>query len=192
MGKRRRMALKALILALVLGAGLGALEQSGMLPESVADAVSSLLSPAADGEVTRVTDGDTIVVEGTGKVRIIGIDTMDSFNQERVESQTAYYGMSEAEVRMWSRVATDYVQEQIDGRVVKLQYGPDSTDRYGRTLAYVHLPDGTDLGLRLIERGYATAYRKYSHPRKEHYLAAEALARLANNGLWEDATRGDW
>jgi endonuclease YncB( thermonuclease family) len=40
------------------------------------------------------------------------------------------------------------------------------TDRYGRTVAVVILPDGRNLNHELVKRGYAWWYRKYaSHDR---------------------------
>jgi micrococcal nuclease len=186
----RRIGCGLLVLGLIVGLGLGALEQAGWIPPELREAVSGMLG-AEEGEVTRVVDGDTLIVHGTGKVRIIGIDTMDSQNQERVAEQSDYYGLSPAEVRKWSERATDYVREHAEGRVVRLQFGPDRQDRYGRTLAYVHLPDGTDLGVELISNGLASAYRKFDHPRKELYLIVESTSQARRDGFWEVATTGE-
>jgi endonuclease YncB( thermonuclease family) len=191
MGRPRRIGLGLLVVALVVGVGLGVLERAGLLPQSVGDALTDLAG-AQQGEVTRVTDGDTITVHGADTIRVIGIDAMDSHNEERVASQMGYYGMSRAEVLKWSGRATTYVREQVGGRVVALQYGPEPQDGYGRTLAYVHTPDGTDLGLSMIRQGLAAAYRKFEHPRREVYLATELAAREQGVGLWEDATRREW
>jgi len=46
---------------------------------------------------------------------------------------------------------------------VRLEYdqGTGRNDRYGRTLAYVYLANGTLLNLEIIERGYGHAYTRF-------------------------------
>ncbi|MBN1295678.1 thermonuclease family protein [bacterium] len=88
--------------------------------------------------VTRIIDGDTIVVNSGEKVRYIGIDTP--------ETGDCYY--SEATMRN-----TDLV----DHRVVTLEVcNASPTDQYGRTLAHVHV-DGILVNAVLIREGYARA-----------------------------------
>ena len=57
-------------------------------------------------------------------------------------------------------------------------------DRYGRTLAYVTLPDGRLLNLEIIRAGWAEAYRGFRYVRKRDFLAAERDARQAQRGMW--------
>lgn len=49
------------------------------------------------------------------------------------------------------------------GKRVRLEYdqGTGRNDRYGRTLAYVYLANGTLLNLEIIERGYGHAYTRF-------------------------------
>jgi len=146
----------------------------------------------AFGSVTRVYDGDTVEVEGVGRVRLIGIDAMDSYNEDRLRDQARLYGMPEARVRYWSGQASDFAQKMLDGKGVRLEPGPEARDAYGRVLAYVHVPAGgagdeNDFGLLMIEKGLATAYRRFDHPRRAQYLAAEKEARRRRVGLWADA-----
>jgi micrococcal nuclease len=160
----------------------------------VAILVLEATTGSAAGTVEKVTDGDTIVVAGVGKVRLIGIDAMDAWNKERTASQAAYYGMSQARVRHWAEAASARAKQTLAGKRVILAYGPERRDRYGRALAYVHLPapDGTagaDFQLIMLREGLAAAYRKFNHPRKPAYLAAEAKAKSARKGLWADATK---
>ena len=61
---------------------------------------------------------------------------------------------------------------------------PTGTDKYGRALAHVLLPDGRSLNQELVRQGYAWWFRKYS---KDQTLAKlEADARAAKRGLWAD------
>ena len=67
---------------------------------------SSSQAPPAErgdeGTVTYVYDGDTIEVAGVGKVRLLGIDAMDDYNQDRTAEQARRYGMPAATVKHWA------------------------------------------------------------------------------------------
>jgi micrococcal nuclease len=113
------------------------------------------------GHVTHVVDGDTLDV-GRERVRVLGIDA-----PERDECGYA------AASRAASALAL--------GRVVRLEPDPTqaSRDRFGRTLAYVRLPDGRDLGEVLLRRGHARTFvvgRPFA--RVEAYREAERAGRL--------------
>lgn len=120
----------------------------------------------ADGEqagvVTEVIDGDTLEVEGIGRVRLIGIDT-----PERGECGFA--------------TASQRLADLVEGRSVVLVPGAsDDVDRYDRLLRYVEV-DGTDAGLSLIESGLAVS--RYDsrdgygeHDRERSYLEADDQA----------------
>jgi len=189
---RRKTAKRAVQLTRKLSrTGLGGI---GLAIVVVAVLLLEAMTGSAAGTVEKVVDGDTIVVAGVGKVRLIGIDTMDAWNKDRTASQAAYYGMSEERVRHWADAASTRAKQTLEGKRVVLEYGEEERDRYGRVLAYAHLPaaDGTageDFQLIMLREGLAAAYRKFDHPRKAAYLAAEADAKSARRGLWGDATK---
>ena len=142
------------------------------------------------GSVSYVYDGDTLEVERVGKVRLLGIDTLDGHNAEKMLAQSRRYGLTTRQVEHWAEEASALAVERLRGRNVTLHLGPERVDDYGRTLAYVHVPEEAgdqDLGLLLLNRGLAATYRKAAHPRKEEYLAAERLAQTARKGMWQDA-----
>ena len=71
------------------------------------------------------------------------------------------------------------------GRVVKVRIGRESRDRYGRTLAYVWLRDGTFFNELLAERGYATPLTiPPNDDYAKRFVAAARRAREASRGLW--------
>jgi len=125
----------------------------------------------------RAVDGDTIVLDGGERVRLIGVDTPELHHPVKP-------------VQYFAREARDFVQARVARRRVWLEYDQTRHDRYGRTLAYVFLEDGTLLNLELIERGYGFAYTKF--PFRADYMArfrrAESEARRRDRGLW--ASRG--
>ncbi len=73
--------------------------------------------------------------------------------------------------------------ELIFGKEVTLQtYGKD---KYGRTIADVLLPDGTNVNYMLVKDGWCWWYRKYA-PGSTLLGYLEAAAREAGKGLWAD------
>ena len=88
--------------------------------------------------VTNVIDGDTIVISGGERVRLLGIDTP--------EKGEFFY--KEAKARL---------EELIENRNVTLEREGDNKDKYGRLLRYIFAED-TNINLKLVEEGYAICY----------------------------------
>jgi len=188
-GESRRRLFTLLLAGGVLAALLGLMS----LPPGSACGPS--VAALKEGTVTRVYDGDTIEVAGTVKVRLLGIDAMDAYYEDKTAGQARRYGMTEARVRHWADRAGAFVREQAEGATVALHHGPELFDDYGRLLAYVHLPadaagEGPDLSLALIRQGLAAAYHRSYHPRRESYLEAERDAWQRRAGFWGEAARG--
>lgn len=144
-------------------------------PVSVTVAVLALLAlaPAAlDAQVVeRVVDGDTIVVRGVGRVRLIGVDTPETVDPRRP-------------VEFFGQEASAFTKRLLEGKRVRLEYDQDRTDRYGRTLAYVYLPDGTFANAEIIRRGYGHAYTRFPFRHLGWFEQLEREAQEARRGLW--------
>jgi len=123
----------------------------------------------------RVVDGDTIVLDGRERVRLIGVDTPE--RDDRRE-----------DVRQLARQATTFTRERVAGRRVRLEYDQTRHDRYGRTLAYVHVEGGSMLNAEIIRRGYGYAYVRHPFRYMAEFRAYERAARRSGAGLW--GTRG--
>jgi len=120
---------------------------------------------------TRVIDGDTIVIGETEKVRLIGIDTPEAVHPNK---PVEYFG----------KEASAFTRKMVEGKQVRLEYDWQRKDKYGRTLAYVYLEDGTFLNLEIIKQGYGFAYTKYPFKFLEEFRQAEKEARQNKIGLW--------
>lgn len=127
-------------------------------------------------KVTRIVDGDTIVVLLNGqkqKVRLIGIDTPETVHPKK---PVEYFG----------KEASEYTKKNLFGKNVQLAYDWQKYDRYNRLLAYVWV-DGKLFNLQIIKDGYAHAYLKY--PFRDDYMKtfheAETYAREHKLGLWK-------
>ena len=124
----------------------------------------------------RVVDGDTITVGWEGAieyVRLIGIDAPEPNDPGGPEC--------------YASESTDHLQEVLQTGVVTLRFDPTQglRDKYNRLLAYVELPDGTDVARVMLENGYAQEYT-YDRPyeRVDIYTQAEADATASLRGLW--------
>jgi micrococcal nuclease len=124
-----------------------------------------------------VVDGDTLVVtEGTTstKLRLIGLDTPETVDPRKP-------------VQCFGREASDEAKKLLSGQEVRLEYDPSQgmLDKYGRTLAYVFLTNGTLFNEFMIAEGYGHEYT-YNLPYKyqKEFKAAEAQARANLRGLW--------
>lgn len=133
---------------------------------------------AADPEVRVVEaiDGDTIVVafgdRHTETVRILGVDTPETHHPTKP-------------VECFGPEAAAYTARRLTGRVVSLESDVETTDVYGRRLAYVVLPGGRRFDDELLRRGYARLL--VIDPNRAHareLLGAELDARAHGRGLW--------
>jgi micrococcal nuclease len=113
-----------------------------------------------------VIDGDTLVVSGVGKVRLLGVDTPELAREGRPAERGA--------VR-----AKDFVRERVEGQPVRLEYDVERHDKYGRTLAYVYLKDGTLLNELLVRRCLGEPIRFFPYRMKEKFfeLAKESCGK---------------
>jgi micrococcal nuclease len=123
--------------------------------------------------VSRVIDGDTFSCTGGRRVRLLSIDAPERRQRPQGDSATATLQ------RLIRR-----------GTEVSLELGRDSTDRYGRTLAFVWLADGRMVNEELVRRGWAVVYlydRKNLH-HADRLQAVEDSARIRRRGLWRDGS----
>ena len=138
-----------------------------------------------NGTVQWIYDGDTLLVEGVGKVRLIGIDTPEAEDSPRDRFYRDRFHISPHILRSVASQAKQYNIEQVKGRRVQLETDREQHDQYGRLLAYVFLPEGQLLNRKLLEKGLATVFRRYEFSRKPEFLAVEEQARAAHVGLWQ-------
>jgi len=150
-----------------------------MKPLQYAAAVSLCLSLAAPSSATaffarvsRVHDGDTVTVtsdDGAAtRVRLYGIDAPEYKQSYGREAKTAL-------VRLVRRKTLDVAR--VD------------TDRYGRTVALLRLPDGTLVNEALVAEGAAWYYGEFCKRDDpcQHWRVLEEQARAERLGLWAQA-----
>ena len=119
------------------------------------------------GKIVKVTDGDTIQVlrdRVPVKVRLWGIDCPEK-------------------AQAFGHKATQYTRDLAGAATVTVHV--KDTDRYGRTVGEVILPDGRSLNRELVRAGLAWWYRRYA-PGDSELQRLEREARETKRGLWAD------
>ncbi len=119
-------------------------------------------SGESTARVTRVIDGDTVVLTRFGRTRLIGINTPE-------------------QGRCHEHAATRFTKRRLEGRLVRYELGVERRDRYGRTLAYLYR--GGMHNLALVKKGYAVPLiippnDKYA----SRFVAAQRRARNRREG----------
>ncbi len=129
---------------------------------------------AVSATVVRVVDGDTLEVRIGGEVedvRLIGVDTPESVEPG-------------APVQCFGPRASSFTKRALTGRRVRLVFGVERRDVYGRLLAYAYV-DREFFNAALLRRGLA---RTLSIPPNTRYRALferlERAAARAGRGLW--------
>jgi micrococcal nuclease len=138
--------------------------------------------------VQRVVDGDTFVLENGERVRMLGIDTPEKFESKKLEADVERSGSDKKTIQRLGELATQYTKKLIEGKRVVLESEPnhEDKDRYGRLLRYVYLEDGTFVNKKIVEDGYANAYRRFELSKLDEFIKAERVARENRRGLWGD------
>ncbi len=139
--------------------------------------------------VKRVVDGDTIALSDGTKVRLIGVDTPELHTSEKLLKDARQSGKDLKIIQRMGSRAKEFTQNRCLGKAVVLEYDVERKDRYGRTLAYVYLGDGTFLNAEIIKAGYGHIMTippnvKYSGL----FLDMEKEARENSRGLWRDGS----
>lgn len=122
--------------------------------------------------VSYVYDGDTVKLNDGRKVRFIGINTPEIDHDG---------GLSEP----FAHEARKRVLQLIGDSPIRLRYGKERHDRYGRVLAHPYLSDGRSINVLLLQEGLATTL--VVPPNTWNYAcyqAVEQRARERGLGIW--------
>ncbi len=157
-----KLLVSSCILIIILGLGFlwfGVRSEFSPIPSSspkplgsTVVATSSAQTQGIQGEkalVTRVVDGDTIVLESGKTVRFVGMDTPETVDPRRP-------------VGCFGKEASNETKSLLTGKVVVLQKDVSDVDKFGRILRYVFLPldNGQILFVNdyLVREGFAKVY----------------------------------
>jgi micrococcal nuclease len=149
-------------------------------PVAIAPEPPRPAAPGATRTCIRVIDGDTILLDGDERVRLIGVDTPELHRPN-------------VPVQYFAREAKAFTRRLVEHRRVRVEFdrthpsdGYPRRDKYGRTLAFVYLVDGTFVNLEIVRRGYGFAYTRFPFRYLDEFRAAERAARESGAGLWAE------
>ncbi len=135
-------------------------------------------SGLGEATVQRVADGDSLVLQGGDRVRLLQIDAPELGGGE-------CYGKEAVR-------ALDQLLQPGDDVVLEADPELDDTDRHGRLLRYVH-SGSTNVNVELARRGAATAFflRGDRGRYADALLTATEEARTKRRGMW-GSCRVEW
>lgn len=144
--------------------------------KTVPQTTGSTSTPAI---VTRVVDGDTVIVLANGvseKVRLIGVDTPETVDPRKL-------------VECFGKEASAFTTATLINKNITLESDLTQSDRdkYGRLLRYVFLSDGTLVNKLIIAEGYGHEYTyDVSYKYQSEFKQAQTSANESKKGLWAD------
>jgi endonuclease YncB( thermonuclease family) len=167
----------------------------GVLRTTIAALVIALAPAAAWAQrVTNVPDGDTLVVEGVGKVHLLGVRHADEPvlgvgptgppPQPRRDPSTPAPTAIDGHVSLSrNRPSRDLLRKLALGRTVRIEYDPlvGSNPDHG---AYLFLDDGTLLNAEMLKAGWARLDLSRQFEREQEFKRLEDAARSASIGIW--------
>ena len=142
------------------------------------DSPSATARPAAESEVRveRVVDGDTLLVEGGLRVRLLGVDTPES-------------AIPNVPPEPLGKEASEFTRRFVEaaGGRLRLTFDREPYDRHGRRLAWAWNGE-TLLNEELVRTGLSPAVTShpYSAGMKDRLRTAERHAKRLRIGLWAD------
>jgi micrococcal nuclease len=149
------------------------------LVASVVPSAGAVPSSARRARVTHVSDGDTAYLSPLRygdtaaswdgrSARFIGVDTPETYGDDEC----------------FGPEASAFTKRKLEGNRVKVTYGEDPQDPYGRALVYVWRK-GRLFNATLVRRGFATVLTIAPNDRYENKLRRlQAAAKDAQRGLW--------
>jgi micrococcal nuclease len=128
----------------------------------------------AEGEhpVVRVVDGDTLLLAGDVRVRLLGVDTPETVKPDHPPEP-------------FGPEASEFTRAFVAAGPMRLTFDRERVDRYGRQLAFVWRGNEC-LNEQLIAAGLSPAMTKYpySPTMKDRFRAAEREAKRKKLGIW--------
>ncbi len=155
------------VVALALLVLLGSVAPAAV-PESARRARVTHVSDGDTAYLTRLRYGKTAESWAGRSARFIGVDTPET------------YGTDEC----YSKKASAFTTRRLQGKRVKVVYGKDPVDPYGRALVYVWRK-GRMFNAALIRRGFArVSFYSPNYRYRRWFRRLQRRAKAAERGLW--------
>tara|TARA_B100000941_G_scaffold103041_1_gene72136 strand:+ start:868 stop:1392 length:525 start_codon:yes stop_codon:yes gene_type:complete len=122
-------------------------------------------------KVIRVIDGDTVELKNGERLRYNDIDTPETVHPSKP-------------VECYGPQASAKNKDLVEGKIILVELGNPTKDRYGRLLGYVYIED-LFVNAELVRGGYAEV-NSYGNPgsKLNKLLDIEKNAKKSMHGLW--------
>lgn len=151
-------------------------------PFAWADSQCPSPNHAIAATVAYVDDGDTVRLTNGDRVRLAGIDAPEVAHPayaDRSARPSEPFGDASKQALL-SLLASSHNR-------LRMQYGDESEDRYGRKLAYLYLPDGRSIQAELVAKGLAMAvFMPPNLALADCLTSIEKTARERHAGIWSN------
>lgn len=164
---------------------------AGVDTQKQCDLSPSVLASSAhgSGEIERVVvqaviDGDTLLLKGGRRIRVIGINTPELAHHEQRLQPLA----TQAHQRMLALLSGAGKAPRALPFAAILKVGQDGKDHYGRTLGHIFTSKGENVTTRLLAEGWG--FHVAIPPNvwgADCYSYAEKIAKAQGVGVWGDS-----
>ena len=193
MSRRPRRSLKknpmVMLVAAVIAAAVFLVSQYAKVTDRPGRAASDadLANTYGAVLVDRVVDGDTLKLADNRRVRLIGIDTPEMHDSEKLYRDSRRSGQDAAAIKALGRRSHQFTKGLVEGKTIRLEFDVEKKDKYGRLLAYAYLADGTFVNAQIIKEGYASVMTYPPNVKHaEEFLRLYRQARDDRAGLWKE------
>ncbi|HUC80838.1 MAG TPA: thermonuclease family protein, partial [Flavisolibacter sp.] len=142
-------------------------------------------------KITKVVDGDGLYAEDMFghneiEIRFLGIDAPEIKRSRKLKQDERETHLPGELLMELGRASKQFLSllAPVGTSITLLMEKQHSYDVYGRTLAYVLLPDGSCLNEQMIIEGYAKAYSKYYCNQLPSYQKKNVEAKQEKRGLY--------
>jgi len=142
-------------------------------------------------EIVKVVDGDGLIIKNIftneeEEIRLYGIDAPELSIGRKMKTDERETHMPAALLRELGMLSYQFLKKRakIGKAVTIVQELRNTVDKYGRTLAYILLPNGRSLNEILIRQGYAKPYNKTYCNELPKYQELHLKAKRRKKGLY--------
>lgn len=142
-------------------------------------------------EIVKVVDGDGIIAKNIisnkqEEIRLYGIDAPELTPCKKLKQDERETNLSGRFLMELAYQSYEYlrIQAKIGMRITLIQEVGKEQDLYGRTLAYVILPNGNNLNEIMVESGFAKPYDKLYCCQLPKYQELNLSAKTRKKGLY--------
>lgn len=147
-------------------------------------------------KVAKVVDGDGLIVTSLfskqeEEIRLLGIDAPELRMCEKLNQDERETHIAGQLLMKLGRIAQKFMIDTVppETKITIIQEAENQLDSYGRTLAYVILPDGRCLNEIMISEGYAKPYNRFFCSELPKYQLLSNTAKTEKKGLYLHADR---